>query len=632
MPDTPEPSEPAVSSNPTVPPTNAGRGGYNGSPNPSALSPTASVSSPNPNVLSPDQPSFGGRGGYHDSPDSSSPAPPQTIPYPPPNTHLEQPQPIHPTFGGRGGYHASPQSQSPVPTFAIGRHSPPSDGEHGGFGGRGGYHASQGPEPAPVPSHPAQTFAEYEAEHGHGVGSRKGSRQESPGPGFENRGGYQAATGAETPPAPVPLHHTPTFAEYEAEHGHASLSRKGSVQENPSSGFGNRGGYQAATGAETPPAPGSLRHTPTFAEYEAEHGHASLSRKGSVQEGPGSGFGNRGGYQATGGLDQPLGLPHRAATFAEYEQEHGHGTEVRNAALTTLEPGYGGRGSGYHATAPTAGALSPEAHFGAPHRAQTFSEYEAEHKGTGSRKASLQETPQPGFGGRGGYHADPSPAALSPEGPFGAPHRSQTFAEYEAQHHRPASGTATPEHGFGSSGRGGGYHASPIPSPSPALSPEGPFGAPHRAQTFADYEAEHAGAGVRKLSLQDAPEHGFGSGRGGGYHASSGSGTATPAEPPFAAPHRAQTFADYEAEHGRGAEERRGIVAEEREQERGGRGSFQAREEEEREEEREGRGRGRLEGRVPEVEVSDHEERGEGREGMGHPGYGGGRGGYQRPR
>ncbi|MCJ1395727.1 hypothetical protein MMC18_008613, partial [Xylographa bjoerkii] len=274
MPDTTEPSEPVVPPNPVIPPTNAGRGGYNGSPNPNALPPTASVPSPNPNVLSPDHPSFGGRGGYNVSPGSSSPVPAQTIPYPPPNTHLEQPQPIHPTFGGRGGYHTSPQSQSPVPTFAIGKHSPLSDNEHGGFGGRGGYHTSQGPEPAPMPSHPAQTFAEYEAEHGHGASSRKGS-----------------------------------------------------IQEGPEPGFGGRGGYNAATRPEAPPAPGSLRHTPTFAEYEAEHGHASLSRKGSVQAGPDPGFGGRGGYHATGGPEQPVAAPHRAATFAEYEQEHGHGTE-----------------------------------------------------------------------------------------------------------------------------------------------------------------------------------------------------------------------------------------------------------------------------------------------------------------
>ncbi|MCJ1384457.1 hypothetical protein MMC17_007573 [Xylographa soralifera] len=569
MPDTTELPEPVVPSNPIIPPTNAGCGGDNGSPNPSVLSPTTSVPSPNPNVLSPEQPSFGGRGGYHDSPGSSSTVPTSTIPYRPSNTHLEQPQPIHPTFGGRGGYHASPQSQSPVPTFAIGRHTPPSDSEHGGFGGRGGYQASQGPEPAtaPMPSHPAQTFAEYEAEHGQGVSSRKGSIQESPGPGF-----------------------------------------------------GGRGGYHAATGANTPPAPGSLRHTPTFAEYEAEHGHSSLSRKTSVQESPGPGFSGRGGYHATGGPEEPFSPPHRAATFAEYEQEHGHGTEVRKGAAATPEPGFGGRGGGYHANINPAGALSPEGHFAAPHRAQTFSEYEAEHKGTGSQKASLQEGPQPGFGGRGGYNTDPT-AALSPEGPFGAPHRAQTFAEYEAKHHGPASGKATPEHGFG--GRGG-YHASPnpSPSPSPALSPEGPFGAPHRAQTFADYEAEHTGAGLRKLGLQDAPEHGFG-GRG-GYHASSG--TASPSEPPFGAPHRAQTFADYEAEHGHGTESRKGSVGlppAERDAER--RASFPPRGEDEREEVA---GRGRPP--VPEVQVHDHARRLSGQDGPDHGGFGG-RGGYQRP-
>ncbi|MCJ1433746.1 hypothetical protein MMC27_003111 [Xylographa pallens] len=613
MPDTTEPSEPAVPANPTIPPNNAGRGGYNGSPNPDALSPTASVPSPNPNVFSPDQPSFGGRGGYHDSSRSSSPVPPQTVPYPPPNTHLEQPQPIHPTFGGRGGYHTSPQSQSPVPTFAIGRHSPPSDNEHGGFGGRGGYHASQGPpEAAPVPSHPAQTFAEYEAEHGHRVSSRKGSIQESPGPGFGGRGGYHAATGAETPPAPGSLRHTPTFAEYEAEHGHASLSRKGSVQEGPDPGFGGRGGYHAATGAITPPAPGSLRHTPTFAEYEAEHGHASLSRKGSVQEGPGPGFGGRGGYHAaTGAITPPApGSLRHTPTFAEYEQEHGHGSELRKAAATAPEPGYGGRGGGYHSNVTTPGALSPEGHFGAPHRAQTFSEYEAEHKGTGSRKASLQDAPQPGFGGRGGgYQSNVNtPAALSPEGPFPAPHRAQTFAEYEAQHHGPASGKATPERSR---------------HPSPALAPDGPFPAPHSAHTVADSEAEHASAGVRRLALQDAPEHGFG-GRG-GYHASGG-GAMTSAEPSFAAPHRAQTFADYEAEHGHGAEVRKGgVEPQERGLER--RASFAPREEDQREE---GGGRGREVGEAGEGRERERERGVAGQEGPGRPGFGS-RGGYQRP-
>ncbi|MCJ1285529.1 hypothetical protein MMC26_004869 [Xylographa opegraphella] len=564
MPETTQPSEPAPPSNPTGPRPHAGRGGYNGSPNPNAPPLTTSAPSPGPKGLSPDTPSFGGRGEYQDSPASTSPFPPQPIPYPPPNTHLEQPQPINPPFGGRGSDRTSPQSQSPVPTFAIGRHSPPSEPEHGGFGGRGGYQASQGPEAAPVSLHAALTFAEYEAEHGHGVTSRKGSVQGSPGPGF-----------------------------------------------------GGRGGYQAATGAETPPAPGSLHHTPTFAEYEAEHGHASLSRKASVQESPGPGFGGRGGYHAAGGPDQPLGLPHRAATFAEYEQEHGHGTETRKGAATTPEPGYGGRGGGYHANPPAAGALSPEGHFPAPHRAQTFSEYEAEHqKAPVSRKASLQETPQPGFGGRGGYNADP-PATLSPDGPsFAAPHRAQTFAEYEAKHHGPSSGKTTPEPGVS----GTGHHASA--GTSPALSPSGPFAAPHRAHTFAEHEPEHLHAGFRALGLQDAPEHGFG-GRG-GYHAStgggSGSGSVTPSEPPFAAPHRAQTFAEYEAERGRGVESRKGSTGlpppSERELER--RGSFPPREEGE---------DARMEGRDRERE----RERGAGAlEGMGHPGFGG-RGGYQRP-
>ena len=112
-------------------------------------------------------------------------------------------------------------------------------------------------------------------------------------------------------------------------------------------------------------------------------------------------------------------------------------------------------------------------------------------------------------------------------------------------------------------------------------------------------------AGVRRLGLQDAPEHGFG-GRG-GYHASGGA--AGPDEPSFAAPHRARTFADYEAEHGRGGEVRRGGGELERGEER--RGSLGARWEEEGE--------------------GEEEERGVvGLEGTGRPGFGG-RGGYQRP-
>ncbi|MCJ1406553.1 hypothetical protein MMC19_000619 [Ptychographa xylographoides] len=110
-----------------------------------------------------------------------------------------------------------------------------------------------------------------------------------------------------------------------------------------------------------------------------------------------------------------------------------------------------------------------------------------------------------GFGGRGGYNAAPHSPDVSP-GAFGHPHRAETFADFEAR--RRSASSPAHEHGFG--GRGG-YNAGI--GPEAARSPEH-FGQPHRAETFADFEAQRRGSEL------PGHEHGFG-GRG-GYNAAVG--------------------------------------------------------------------------------------------------------------
>lgn len=453
MSNTPEPQKPGlpseVLSTNELPP-NAGRGGYNDSPNHTV---TASSST----VPTPDHPSYGGRGGCSVTPGSEISEHPQNVPYPPPNTYLEQPE--HPTFRSRSGYNISPQSQAPIQAFAKARHSPTSEQENGGFGGRGGYNAGAGPTPAPevarspafVPkvvvsphtaSRKTQSFAEYEAEHSHGAGLRKSSQQEGSEHGFSGRSGHNAGTAGPAQPFGPP-HHAATFAEYEQEHGHGMVSPNGSVQSAPEHGFGGRGGYNADINpALSPPGPFNVHHRAlTFAEYEAQHEHESHARRTALQDAPEHGFGGRGGYnasvsgKASPSPEGPFGAPHRTQTFAEYEAEHGRPSASRNASVQeSPEHGFGGRG-GYNANVNPGGALSPEAPFSAPRRAQTFEEYKAEHGLVASmRKASLQEAPEHGFGGRGGYNANVNPGgAPSSEAPFTAPHRAQTFSDYEKE-------------------------------------------------------------------------------------------------------------------------------------------------------------------------------------------------------
>ncbi|MCJ1472933.1 hypothetical protein MMC13_001582 [Lambiella insularis] len=576
---------------PTVPPPNAGRSGYNDSPNHTATAPNFTVSSI-------DRSTTDSRGDDNvtRSPGSNEHRP--SIPYPPPNTHYEQPE--HPTFGGRGGYNTSPQFQAPVPAFAKDRPST-LEQEHGGFGGRGGYNAGGGFTPAPEaarnpPSVPEVVISPH-----------------------------------------TTLHRTQTFADYEAEHKHGAGSRKGSVQNGPDHGFGGRGGYNASTAGPTStgPAPpfGSPHSVASYSGHVKDHGHDIQSPKGSVQVASEHGFGGRGGYNA--GVNPavsppgPFNPPDRGQTFAEYEAQHGHDLRARSASLQDApEHGFGGRG-GYNASVSGKASPSPGSPFGAPHRAQTFAEYEAEHVHAPlSRNTSIQEGPEHGFGGRGGYNANINPgSALTPEGPFATPHRTQSFAEYEAEHSRAstsrrASAQENPDHGFG--GRGG-YNATA--NPNGALSPEAPFSAPRRAQTFQEYEAEHAlTSSMRKATLQEPPEHGFG-GRG-GYNANvTGGGLSHDA--PFGAPHRAQTFSDYEKELERGTEVRKTSVSGSvHEHDAGSRRHSRLREERE----RPGfGGRGGYNERPMEVEGREHEHGMLEQDIPGHPGYGG-RGGYNGQR